>query len=245
MNNMLKTTVAAVILALGLILSSFVLSKFFVSVKHEKAITVKGYAESDIVSDIGKFYCTASARDPDQKAAYEKSRANLAAVLDFLKRSGFSESEITADAVQMCRVNKRNEKGIQTNETEFYDAYQTVSIASSNVSLVRDVSRRMTELIKEGIDISVGSPEFLVSDLKDAKLSLLAAATEDGFRRAQSLAQHSGARVGALVSAQQGVLQITQRHSTETSGYGMYDTSTIEKTVKAVVTLEYQIEPEK
>ena len=46
-----------------------------------------------------------------------------------------------------------------------------------------------------------------------------------------------------LISAQQGVLQITERHSTETSGYGVYDTATIEKTAKAVVTLEYAIEP--
>jgi hypothetical protein len=44
------------------------------------------------------------------------------------------------------------------------------------------------------------------------------------------------------MSAQQGVFQITARHSTDTSGYGMYDTATIEKTAKAVVTLEYAID---
>jgi hypothetical protein len=49
-------------------------------------------------------------------------------------------------------------------------------------------------------------------------------------------------KVGALMSAQQGVLQITERNSTDTSGCGTYDTSTIGKTAKAVVTLEYAIE---
>ena len=48
--------------------------------------------------------------------------------------------------------------------------------------------------------------------------------------------------MGALISASQGVFQITARHSTEVSSWGVYDTSTIEKTVKAVVTLEYAIE---
>ncbi|MFN2352064.1 MAG: hypothetical protein ABR497_08980 [Kiritimatiellia bacterium] len=51
--------------------------------------------------------------------------------------------------------------------------------------------------------------------------------------------------MGALISARQGVFQITTRHSTDTSGYGTYDTTTIEKTAKAVVTLEYTVEQAK
>jgi hypothetical protein len=57
-----------------------------------------------------------------------------------------------------------------------------------------------------------------------------------------TLAEKGKGKVGALMSAQQGVFQITQRNSTDTSSYGMYDTSTIEKTAKAIVTLEYAIE---
>lgn len=51
-----------------------------------------------------------------------------------------------------------------------------------------------------------------------------------------------GASVGAPTSDQQGVFQTTQCHSTDTSGGGEYDTSTIAKTAKAVVTLEYAID---
>jgi hypothetical protein len=62
MNSVVKLSVVAVILALGMILSSSLLSKFFVRIRHEQAITVKGYAEQDVVSDIGKFSCTCAAR---------------------------------------------------------------------------------------------------------------------------------------------------------------------------------------
>ena len=62
-------------------------------------------------------------------------------------------------------------------------------------------------------------------------------------RRALALAKGSKGRIGALISAQQGVFQITERHSTDTSGSGEYDTSSIDKSAKAVVTLEYAIEP--
>jgi len=43
------------------------------------------------------------------------------------------------------------------------------------------------------------------------------------------------------VSATQGVFQITAPNSTEVSDYGSYDTSTIEKTVKAVVSCEFSV----
>jgi hypothetical protein len=37
------------------------------------------------------------------------------------------------------------------------------------------------------------------------------------------------------------VFQITAPHSTETADYGSYDTNTVEKIVKAVVTVEYAV----
>jgi hypothetical protein len=51
----------------------------------------------------------------------------------------------------------------------------------------------------------------------------------------------SGGKVGGLSSASQGVFQITAVNSTDTSDYGVYDTSTIEKSVKCVVTVEFKI----
>ena len=245
MNNVIRLTTSAVILAVGLVLSSAVVSKFFVNIKHEKAITVKGYAESDVVSDIGKFSCTSRVRGTSLQESYDKLQASRNTILGYLKRKGVAEAEIRVDTIQIARVNKRNDKGGELNDIEFYDAYQAITVTSGNVQLIWDISTSIAELIKEGIDISVAPPEFLVSDLKDTKVKLLARATDDGYRRALALAENSRAKVGALVSAEQGVLQITKRHSTDTSGYGAYDTSTIEKTVKAVVTLEYRIEPSK
>jgi hypothetical protein len=52
----------------------------------------------------------------------------------------------------------------------------------------------------------------------------------------------TGAKLGKLSWASQGVFQITPAHSTEISGEGMYDTSSIEKTVRAVVTLSFGLD---
>ncbi|MDD4872115.1 MAG: SIMPL domain-containing protein, partial [Kiritimatiellae bacterium] len=60
--------------------------------------------------------------------------------------------------------------------------------------------------------------------------------------RAEILAKNSHGKVGALNSASQGVFQITPVNSTDVSDSGNYDTSTVEKSVKAIVTLEFQVE---
>jgi hypothetical protein len=245
MNSVVKMSAVAVILALGMILSASLLSKCFVRIRHEQAIAVKGYAEKDVVSDIGKFSSTCTARGSSLKEAYAKLQDSRKTVMEYLARMGFSEAEMASETIQTSRVPKRDAEGKETNETEYYDVSQTITVTSTNVARVRDVSSSITDLIKDGIDIRAFAPAFYVSDLKDTKLKLLAAATEDGYRRAVALAENSRGKVGALISAQQGVFQITERNSTDTSGYGEYNTSTIEKTAKAVVTLEYAIEQNK
>jgi hypothetical protein len=69
----------------------------------------------------------------------------------------------------------------------------------------------------------------------------MAAASADARARAEKIAHSTGCKLGVLRDAQMGVLQVTRPDSTETSDYGMYDTSTIEKDVQAVVTATFRI----
>jgi hypothetical protein len=242
MSNTVKLSVVAVILALGMILSSSLLSKLFVRVRHEQAIMVKGYAEKDVLSNVGKFSCRCSARGTSLKESYSKLQESRNAVTANLVRFGVGGEEVALGTIDTSKVCKRDAQGKETNETEYYDVSQTITVTSTNVTLLKEVSTGITELIKEGIDVQAAPPAYFISDLKDTKLELLGRATEDGYRRALSLAENSKGKVGALISAQQGVFQITERNSTDISGYGEYDTTTIEKTAKVVVTLEYAIE---
>ena len=84
-------------------------------------------------------------------------------------------------------------------------------------------------------------PQYFYNNLNDVKVQLIGAATKDSLLRAEQFAANSGVTVGPLRSASQGVFQITAPNSTETADYGSYDTSTVEKLVKAVVTVEYSV----
>jgi len=245
MNVNIKMALAAVILAVGMFFSSAVLSKFFVRIRHEKTLEVKGFAETNVVSDIGRFTCRIQFRGSGLKEAYEGLQAGRDRVAGYLAEKGFKPGEISTEPVEVTKISRRDDQGREMNEIEFNDAAQNLVVESSDVERIRDTANAINELIRDGIDLRVLDPEFYVSELKDVKVTLLSRATQDGYERAQALAHNSQGKVGALVSAQQGVFQITRRNSTDTSGYGLYDTATIKKTAKAVVTLEYAIATEK
>jgi len=242
MSSVVKVALGAVIVALGMVGAAALTSNLFVRVRQEQAITVKGYAEQNLVSDVGQCRCVLRTRGASLQEAALQLEVARRSVLATLERMGFPAGAWRADPMGSVRIARRDAQGKETNAIEFYDASQALWVTSTNVALIRDLPAGLAELIKGGLDLDVGAPEFTVSDLKDVKIELLGRATEDGYRRALTLAGRSGGRVGALIAAQQGVFQITGRHSTEVSDYGQYDTATIEKTAKAVVRLQYAIE---
>lgn len=72
-------------------------------------------------------------------------------------------------------------------------------------------------------------------------VEMIAEAARNGRERAAALAGRDNGTVGPLVSADQGVFQIVPVNSTEVSGEGVYDTRTTEKTIKAVVTMQFAV----
>ena len=62
------------------------------------------------------------------------------------------------------------------------------------------------------------------------------------MRRAHKVAEAAGAALGPIREARMGVLQVTPRHSTTVSDYGINDTSAIEKQITAVVHAKFAIE---
>ncbi len=89
---------------------------------------------------------------------------------------------------------------------------------------------------------SVEGPSFFVNKLEVVKVDLVRKATGNGKTRAIEMAKSAGDKLGRLVSARQGIVQITKMNSSETSDWGMYDTQTIDKVAKLAVTLEFEIE---
>jgi len=242
MNNLTRYAVAAALIAVGMVVSSLLISRFLVRVRHEKEIKVKGFAEAQLTSDIGQLSATLYVQRTRRDEAYRVLKQQLRQVLLTLRYEAPSDAAFETRIPDFSAIYRLDAKGKRTNELECYAGSMGFCVASADVHWIKRRSADLVELIGEGLDIRVDEPVFLVSNLREVKLELLEKATADGYRRAELMANNSGSRVGALQAARQGVFQITEPNSTRTTSYGVYDTSTIRKSIRAVVTLEYAVE---
>ncbi len=229
-------------LALGIFLSSQMVSNAVVKVKQANIIRVKGLAEEKIVSNHATWRCEIRAKSADLRKCYDELDKSKNAVREYLKNAEVLEAAVSIKSIVTDCEYKMNDKGQRTNTLENYILSQVFEVRTADVKLVEKVSKSVTELIRNGIQISSFPPEYVNVEIEDIKMKLLGKATANGYERAKILAGNSNGKVGLLNSAAQGVFQITPLDSTDVSDSGQYDTSTIDKTVKAVVTLEFNVE---
>jgi hypothetical protein len=183
-----------------------------------------------------------SARGATLPEAYGKLNANLQRLQQFIVASGFAPEEITVESVQTEMLYARDLKGNASNRIESYVLGQEVVVQSGKVKQVKSLAEKVTDLIKDGVEVRSAPPMFTVSSTDVAKNNLLAEATRNALERAETLANGSGSKVGALQSASQGVIQILPRGSISNNDGSDYSTTTIDKTMRAVVSLEYAVE---
>jgi hypothetical protein len=236
-------TVIAMILAVGMVCSASFLSKLYLRIRNEEAISVKGVAELQLTSDIGKLCFSVIETGSDLGSSLANVRSNYATILAELKKQfgdqvRFIVQEPRSSPIQQLTVHPDGKK---TYELSHYQAENSCQIVTTNVQVIAEINRMLTVYSIKKMHIEAGSPEYLLRDISQIKLQLLQQATANGWERAKALVAGKGS-LGKLVSASQGVFQITEPYSTESSWSGAYDKSTIEKNIKAVVTLEYAVE---
>lgn len=230
-------------LALGLIISTLVISNTVTRVKlANQTITVKGYAERRIKSDLIIWKGFFTVRGAKLTEAYALLNRDLSLVKEYLVSKGVLENDIIGSSIKTRTFYGRDEQGRPTDQIAGYELEQQVEIHSNNVDKISGIAREATELINKGVRFQSLEPQYFYTKLSDLKIEILAEATKDARIRAEQLAINSGSKVGSLRSAYMGVLQITKAYSTEVSDYGIYDTSSLEKDVKAVVTVSFSID---
>lgn len=241
-NRTLVILTGQILIALTIIMSTLIVTSTIKQVKFGRGvISVKGCAEKEISSDFVKLDCAISASAGALLEAYSKLEKDQTILHKYLKDQGISDHEVVYSPIKTSIVYQKNEKGHSTNKIDYYYLQQDFSISSSNVPLISKVSQNITSLIKEGLEITSSPPSYFYLKLNELKIAMLDEAARDAHQRAEALVSQGGSRVGTLLSAHQGVFQITPASSTSVSDYGENDTTSIAKRIKAVVTMEYEI----
>ena len=231
------------ILSFTLIICTFITTQAFKQIKVGSGnISVKGCAEKEIRSDFVTWSGTISAGGVTEMEAYEKLEKQINILQKKISTLNYPVDQVEFSPVSFSIKYELNDKGYSTNHVQSITLHKEFSLASSDIFLITKLSQEITSLFKEGITIVSHPPKYFYSKLDDLKIAMLGSAAADAYQRAEKIVSSSGARVGPLRSAHQGVFQITPVYSNSVSDYGEFDTSSIDKRIKAVVTMEFGID---
>jgi len=245
------TTAAVVALgfAISLITSTAVAARAYtqrgeMAGRSEQTLVAKGSTRKRITSDRAVWSIEVRGENAVMQQAFSVLESGIGRVREFLKSQGFGDAEIGLGAIETEIHYTRDAKGNETREVSSYSLSRRYWVTTREVQRVSRAAGEVTGLIRDGVLVVSAAPQYYYDDLPSLRVTLLGEASKDARTRAEEVARNAGCRVAEVRSAAMGVLQVTQPFSTEVRDGGIYDTSTIEKDVQAVVTVTFRVAAE-
>jgi uncharacterized protein len=229
------------LLAIGaaVVLTALVISGTLRDIRHTRdTLSVTGSAHKPISANLVNWSLTITGEAKTRALAARRLRRDAVAVRAFLRQAGVPGPAITPSVVTSERVVERLSK---KRTRTYYTAGQRLDVSTRQIDVVEGVAVRLGDLLERGIEVSAEPLAYISTELTQAKLDALTAATDDARRRAEILVHGLGGKLGGMRSSSLGVYQVTPRNSTEVSDYGINDTSSREKDVTAVVQATFAV----
>lgn len=229
------TVLAALILAAGLVAGMWILSQG-VSARSLEGITVSGSAVLPAVADTAEWTLSTTARAATTGQAAAQVSANLSVLHDYLRQGGVAETAITDSGLTTSPVYGNDGP---TGEVE---ASASLRVRSNDVATIARLNAGIGDLLVRSGDLALsnGGPQYSVSTLDQLRPQVQRAAVEDARMRAEVMVNAVGGRLGSPQALSTGSVQVTARDSVE-GDYGSYDLGTIEKSVRAVVSVTFAV----
>jgi hypothetical protein len=241
---------AAIAIAIAVIAATYIGASRWEHVRNkpkERSLKVTGSAKKRILSDLAEWSATITVVDNDRTAAYRSVHEQMGKTRAFLASKGFKDDQVRASSVVVNELNEietvgTGEQRIERKVFKGYRVMQAVSIRSTDVPKVERISREVTDLLEQGVNIESSAPAYIYTKLGDLKIEMLASASKDARTRADNIVKSAGgAGIGKLMGADMGVINVNPANSTETSWEGNNDTSSLEKDIITIVHITYQL----
>jgi uncharacterized protein len=177
-----------------------------------RVVTVKGLSEREAKADLGFWpvrFVTTGATLEDARGKLEASEK---AVKGFLVMSGFSEGDMQVQNIQVeDRMAGYNAQG--TPEESRFVLTEDLLLKTNEVDKLANASKMVGDLLKSGVVFSADAynagPSYIFTKVNDLKGEMLTEATKRAREAADKFAVESGAKVGDIQNANQGIIEIT------------------------------------
>ena len=207
--------------------------------KGRKGITVTGSAQVEATADTAVWNIYINTQLPSISEAVAKVDLDTKALIEYLVSQGISASEITSYGVSTSTAYEVA-NGTQTSNIIGYVANNSIRVRTKEVQKVKKATENIGQVLQTGISASSGTPEYYLSNLAELRPKVIEEAVADAKTRATAMGAAIGGNVGDPISGSSGSVQVNPPDSVE-SDYGSYDTSTIDKSVRAVVSVTFKV----
>ena len=208
----LSNIVAAGVLSIGVASAGLLAGQSLIKSRLGfRTVTVKGLAEREVKADLGFWPIRFVANGGTLEEARTGLETSEKAVKAFLNGKGFGESDYQTQNI-MVEDKFAGYNANQTPEGFRFVLTEDMLVRSSEVDKLSKASRSVGDLLKAGVVFSSDSynagPSFVFTHINDLKGDMLTEATKRAREAAEKFAAESGAKVGDIQSANQGIVEV-------------------------------------
>ncbi|HPG29776.1 MAG TPA: SIMPL domain-containing protein [bacterium] len=243
MNDIKKTLIISATIIIAVIIFA---KTFYNRAKADDIINVTGLGQVDFESDLITWDASYVQKDFNLEKAYSKIKNNQIIIREYLKKNSVNDKEVSFSSIDIQKEFKEEhniEGKLIKREFDGFVLTQTVKIESTEIDKIENISRNITELINEGIELYSNSPNYFYTKLSSLKIQLIASAAKDAKERAEQVSENAGSVIGKIRNSNIGVFQILERNSSEEMSWqGAYNKNSRYKTAMVTVRVQYQLE---
>lgn len=207
---------------------------------YDRYVSVKGLATRDVTADIALWPVAYTETGNDLAALQNVMDERAKTIKAFLLANGISaeKTEMQQLNVQDLLAQSYRQEGAASSR---YILTQTVLVRTDDIAAVAKAAQNVGDLVRQGVVLAQtgnNGPTYLFTKLNDIKPAMIAEATQNARDAAAQFAKDSGAGVGGIRSANQGVFQILPRDET----YTVPEAQQMNKTVRVVSTVDFYLD---
>ncbi|HOZ36901.1 MAG TPA: SIMPL domain-containing protein [bacterium] len=241
--NRLVLVASIVIVALALFFGLWIHGHEMAQSRTASGLTVTGSIKKMVDSDLAKWNSsfTLKADTKNLKNILDQSEFNADKLKGFITKLGLIESDINFLPVQTNPIYEQLPGYGYTQNIIGYNVIREFYVQSKDISKIESLANQYKNIIDLGIVPDYQRTEYFYTGLADLRPVLFADATKDAESRARAIAQGTGNKIGSLINAKTGVIQILPPNSLDIADYGAYDLSTKQKEITATITATFQL----
>jgi hypothetical protein len=230
---------SAIVIAIGLALAGWLAGQGLVESRlGHRTVVVKGFSERLVKADIGFLPVRSNALGAELESARSALERSEQAVFGYLKAKGFTADDWEVQNIKVeDRLTAYNSSGAP--RANRFVLTEDIVVRSKDVDKLVAASRNISDLLKDGVVLTSdqynSGASFVFTRLNDLKPEMLTQATKRARAAAEQFARESGAKVGAIFSANQGLFTIGPAINIPNER----SDKQVEKKVRVVTTITY------